>query len=86
MQDLKGAVGYLGIWIVGGGLGGVCSVQQLVKLTLFELSIVSDFVECVRLHNLPILKDRVQQVLEKHRETSLEGVEGIEQEGRRQWK
>lgn len=58
------------------GCVGLCSVQQLFKLTLFELSIVSDFIKCVHLHNLPILKDCVQQVLEKHRETSSEGVEG----------
>lgn len=45
------------------------SLQQLLKLTLFELSIVSDFVKCVRLHNLPILKDGVQQVLEMNRKT-----------------
>lgn len=45
------------------------SLQQLFKLTLFELSIVSDFVKCVRLHNLPVLKDCVQQVLEMNRKT-----------------
>lgn len=43
------------------------SLQQLLKLTLFELSIVSDFIKCVHLHNLPILKDSVQQVLEMNR-------------------
>lgn len=66
----------MGIWIVGGGLVGLCSVRQLLELTLFELSIVSDFVECVRLHNLPVEKDCVQQVLEKQRETGLEGGGG----------
>lgn len=47
-----------------GGSVVLLSVQQLLKLTLFELSIVSDFIKCVRLHNLPVLKDCVQQVLE----------------------
>lgn len=88
VQGLKGAGGYLGIWIVGGVLE-LCSMQQLLELTLFELSIVSDFVKCVRLHNLPILKDCVQQVLENHRETGLEGGGGWggnEDEERRQGK
>lgn len=61
-------------WRVGGldimwGLAGLHSVQQLFKLALFELSIVSDFVKCVRLHNLPITKDSVQQVLEERVKT-----------------
>lgn len=43
------------------------SLQQLLKLTLFELSIVSDFIKCVCLHNLPVMKDGVQQVLEMNR-------------------
>lgn len=51
------------------GLAGLHSVQQLFKLALFELSIVSDFVKCVRLHNLPITKDSVQQVLEERVKT-----------------
>lgn len=53
--------------MVGGGLVVLCSVQQLFKLTLFELSIVSDFIKCICLHNLPVLKDCVQQVLEKEK-------------------
>ena len=58
-------------WGWGGGGGSVVlrSVQQLLKLTLFELSIVSDFIKCVRLHNLPVLKDCVQQVLEMKSKT-----------------
>lgn len=60
----------LGVGVEGGGLVVLRSVQQLFKLTLFELSIVSDFIECVRLHNLPILKDCVQQVLGINRKTS----------------
>lgn len=40
-------------------------MQQLFKLALFELGIVSDLVECVHLHNLAVLEDRVQQVLEE---------------------
>ena len=49
------------------------SEQQLVLLTLFELCIVSDFVKCVCLHNLPVLKDCVQQVLEVKRKNKMEG-------------
>lgn len=61
-------------WRVGGldimwELAGLHSVQQLFKLALFELSIVSDFVKCVRLDNLPITKDSVQQVLEERVKT-----------------
>lgn len=37
---------------------------QLLQLALFELGIVSDLVKCVHLHNLPVLEDSVQQVLE----------------------
>ncbi len=59
-------------WRVGGSVV-LRSVQQLLKLTLFELSIVSDFVKCVRLHNLPVLKDGVQQVLEMNRRRWREG-------------
>lgn len=44
------------------------SLQQLVQLALFELRIVSDFVECVRLHDIPVLEDCVQQVLGEERE------------------
>lgn len=57
----------LGLGRQVGGLVVLRSVQQLFKLTLFELSIVSDFIKCVRLHNLPVLKDCVQQVLELNR-------------------
>lgn len=57
-----------------GGGSVVLRSEQLFKLTLFELSIVSDFVKCVRLHNLPVLEDCVQQVLEMNRKTS--GREG----------
>lgn len=39
-------------------------MQQLIQLALFELGIVSDLVECVHLHYLPVLEDRVQQVLD----------------------
>lgn len=53
----------------GGGWGGCSaelrSVQQLFKLALFELGIVSDLVECVHLHNFTVLEDCVQQVLEE---------------------
>lgn len=62
-MKLKGG-GEGGVWISCGVLAGLHSVHQLLELTLFELSIVSDFVKRVRLHNLPIFKDRVQQVLE----------------------
>ena len=58
-------------------------MQQLFKLTLFELSIVSDIVECVRFHNLPVLKDCVQQVLEKNRKEDKGEGEG-EGEGERE--
>lgn len=54
----------------GGDLVVLRSVQQHIKLALFELSIVSDFVKCVRLHNLSVQKDCVQQVLEMNRKTS----------------
>lgn len=64
---MKGWGGGLGVRVEGGGSVVLCSVQQLLKLTLFELGIVSDFVKCVRLHNLPVLKDGVQQVLEMNR-------------------
>lgn len=47
-------------------------MQQLFKLILFELSIVSDLVKCVHLHNLPVLKDCVQQVLEMREEQDRE--------------
>lgn len=50
----------------GGDFGRLRSVQQLVKLALFKLSIVSDFIKCVHLHNLSVLKNRVQQVLNRN--------------------
>lgn len=53
---------------VGAGSVVLRSMQQLFKLILFELSIVSDLVKCVHLHNLPVLKDCVQQVLEMREE------------------
>lgn len=53
---------------VGGGWRALHSLQQLLKLAFFQLGIVSDFVERVRLHNLPVLKDCVQQVLEVNRD------------------
>lgn len=53
----------------GWGFSRLCSVQQLLKLTLFELGIVSDVVKRVHLHNPPIVKHRVQQVLQRSRET-----------------
>lgn len=49
-----------------GDFGRLRSVQQLVKLALFELSIVSDFIKCVHLHKLSVLKNRVQQVLNRN--------------------
>lgn len=53
---------------VGGGWRALPSLQQLLKLAFFQLGIVSDFVKRVRLHNLPVLKDCVQQVLEVNRD------------------
>lgn len=37
--------------------------QKIFQLTVCELSIVSDFIKCVRLHNPAVLEDCVQQVL-----------------------
>lgn len=53
---------------VGGGWRALRSLQQLLKLAFFQLGIVSDFVERVRLDNLPVLKDCVQQVLQVNRD------------------
>lgn len=53
---------------VGGAWRALRSLQQLLKLAFFQLGIVSDFIERVRLHNLPVLKDGVQQVLEVRRD------------------
>lgn len=39
------------------------SVQQLLHLAVLELGVLSDLVKCVCLHNLPIVKYCVQQVL-----------------------
>lgn len=47
------------------GVWAGCFLPSVVALC--ELSIVSDFVERVRLHNLPVLKDGVQLVLKVHR-------------------
>lgn len=66
----KGGWGCFGVWVEGGGSVVLRSVEQLFKLALFKLSIVSDFVKCVGLHNLPVLKDCVQQVLEMNSITS----------------
>lgn len=50
--------------VVGeGGWRALRSLQQLLELALFQLGIVSDVVERVRLHNLAVLEDGVQQVL-----------------------
>jgi len=71
----------LGLGAGGGGLVLLQSVHYF-NLTLYELSIVSDFVECVRLHNLPVVKDCVQQVLEGRSKTRGGGREeaGIQNE------
>lgn len=61
----NGGVGSFGDPV--GGWRVLRSLQQLLKLALFQLGIVSDFVERVRLHNLPVLKHGVQQVLEVNR-------------------
>lgn len=53
------------VWWWWGGSVELSSMQQLFKLTLFKLGIVSDLVECVHLHNFPVLEDRVQKVLEE---------------------
>lgn len=53
---------------MGGGWRALRSLQQLLELALFQLGIVSDVVERVRLHDLAVLEDGVQQVLEVDRD------------------
>lgn len=64
---------------VGSSTEDCTSVQQLLELAFFELGIVSDFIKRVVLHNLPVLKHCVQQILQKEKKKKNKEIQEVKE-------